>query len=68
MEHETFFTLLTDKAHWQFELFLIILFDVVIGFLLWPWIKKFIMHHKSDDERIAELERKVEKLSSPIKS
>jgi len=64
MEQETFFTLVTDLAHWQFELFLIVLFDVVIGLILWPWIKKFIIHHKSDDERIAELEKKVENLSN----
>lgn len=63
MEHETFFTLLTDAAHWQFEIFLIFLFDVLIGLLIWPWIKKFLIHHKSDDERIAELERRIDELS-----
>ncbi|MBX4181540.1 hypothetical protein KW807_01600 [Candidatus Parcubacteria bacterium] len=63
MEHETFLTLLQDKAHWEFELFLIFLFDVVIGLILWPSIKKFIIHHKTDDERIAELESKVKELS-----
>ena len=63
MEDETFFTLLKDPAHWQFEIFLIILFDLIIGILLWPYFKKFVLHHKSDDERIAELERKVDELS-----
>ena len=63
MENETFSTLLSDKAHWEFELFLIFLFDVLIGLLIWPWIKKFIIHHKSDDEKIAELERRVDELS-----
>jgi len=63
MEYETFWTLLSDKAHWEFELFLIFLFDVLIGLLIWPWVKKFIIHHKSDDERIAELERRVDELS-----
>ncbi|KKU50130.1 MAG: hypothetical protein UY47_C0004G0011 [Parcubacteria group bacterium GW2011_GWB1_49_7] len=63
METETFWTLFTDLAHWEFELFLILLFDVLVGLLLWPWIRKFILHHKSDDERIAELERKVEEIS-----
>jgi hypothetical protein len=62
MEHETFWTLLRDLPHWEFELFLIFIFDVVIGLLLWPWFKKFVTHHKSDDERIEELERKVSKL------
>lgn len=63
MEHETFLTLLTDKAHWEFEVFLIFLFDVLIGLLIWPWIRKFVIHHKSDDERIAELERRVDELT-----
>ena len=63
MEQETFWALLKDPAHWEFELFLIVLFDIVIGVLIWPWIKKFLTHHQSDDERIAELERKVKELS-----
>ena len=62
MEHETFLTLLEDPAHWQFELFLIFLFDVLIGLLLWPIIRKFLLHHKTDDERIAELERRLNDL------
>ena len=63
MEQETFFTLLRDPAHWQFELLLIFIFDVLIGVLIWPWFRKFIIHHKSDDERIDELERKIEELN-----
>ena len=63
MEHETFLTLLSDKAHWEFEIFLIFIFDVLIGLLIWPWIRKFVIHHKSDDERIEELERKLDDLS-----
>ena len=62
MEHETFWTLFTDLAHWQFELFLIVLFDVVIGAIIWPYIKKFITHHKSDDEKLSELEKRVQEL------
>ena len=63
MEQETFWTLFTDLAHWEFELFLILIFDVLLGLLLWPAVRKFILHHKSDDERIAELEKKVNELS-----
>ena len=62
MEHETFFTLLKDPAHWQFELFLIFLFDVLIGALIWPWIKKFSKHHKEDDDKLHELEKRIEVL------
>jgi len=44
MQHETFWTLFTDPAHWLFEIFLILLFDVLIGAILWPKIKKVIKH------------------------
>lgn len=66
METETFWTLLRDPAHWQFEVFLILVFDVLIGLLIWPQIKKFIKHHKSDDERIEDLEREVKELKSRL--
>ncbi|PIR98172.1 MAG: hypothetical protein COT89_00455 [Candidatus Colwellbacteria bacterium CG10_big_fil_rev_8_21_14_0_10_42_22] len=62
MENETFWTLATDLAHWEFELFLIILFDFVIGILLWPRLKKIFKHHKNDDDKILQLERKIEDL------
>lgn len=62
MEQETFWTLLHDAAHWEFELFLMFIFDVVIGVLIWPHLKKFMIHHKGDDDKIAALEKKVAKL------
>ncbi len=43
--HETFWTLLRDKAHWEFEIFLMILFDLIIGGLAWPFLKKHWAHH-----------------------
>lgn len=42
MEHETFFTLLTDAAHWQFEVFLILLVDGLLAGIIWPWLKRKI--------------------------
>lgn len=45
---ESFWSLLRDPAHWYFELFLMLLFDVLIGALLWPAIKRHI--HKDVDE------------------
>lgn len=76
MEHETFFTLLKDKAHWQFELFIIFIFDIVIGLILWPIIVYFvwpkIKHvcgcqvNKSDSEKIKALEDAVRKLGGDI--
>lgn len=66
METETFFDLLKNAAHWEFELFLMVVFDVVIGALLLPQAKKWITHHKSDDQRIAELELQVRELQREI--
>jgi len=52
---ETFWTLLHDKAHWEFELFLMALFDGVIGAgivgFMWPRIKKHWKHHLERDKR-----------------
>ena len=62
MEHETFFTLIKDLAHWEFELFLIFIFDVLIGLIIWPYIKRFLTHHDSDDERIDKLEEQMKEL------
>ena len=47
---ETFWTLLADKAHWEFELFLILLFDLIIGALVWPFVKKHWQHHMERDK------------------
>ena len=62
MERETFWTLLGDLPHWEFELFVIFVFDVLIGVILWPRIKKFAKHHKSDDEKLDDLEKRLETL------
>ena len=55
VEHETFWSLLCDPAHWCFELFLIAVFDGVIGLLLWPWVWRRLRHHESDDEKLEAL-------------
>jgi len=47
--HETFWSLLHDAAHWEFELFLMAVFDGVIGCLLWPFVRKHWQHHKRHD-------------------
>ncbi len=62
MEQETFFTLLKDSAHWEFELFLIFIFDVVIGVLIWPQIRNWFKHHKEDDDKLEDLEKRIKKL------
>ncbi len=48
--HETFWTLLRDPAHWEFEIFLMVIFDGVIGALLFPWIRKHWQHHVKRDQ------------------
>ena len=49
-EKETFWTLLHNKPHWEFEIFLMILFDVILGILIWPFIKKHWKHHLEHDK------------------
>jgi len=52
---ETFSTLVRDKAHWEFEMFLMALFDGVIGglitYFIWPKIKEHWAHHKARDKQ-----------------
>ena len=52
---ETFWTLLHDKAHWEFELFVggveMIIFDVLVGCIAWPFVKKHWRHHVDRDKR-----------------
>lgn len=50
LDTETFWTLLHDKAHWEFEIFLMVLFDGVIGALLWPTVRKHWKHHIDRDK------------------
>jgi hypothetical protein len=55
MPTETFWTLLRDSAHWQFEIFVNVVFDgVVMGLVrltLWPIIKRHWQHHIDRDKR-----------------
>jgi hypothetical protein len=62
MEHETFWTLIQDPAHWMFELFLMFVFDILIGILIWPKIKRWFQHHEEDDNKLSEFEHRIRKL------
>jgi len=66
MEPDTFWTLLHNAAHWEFELLLLVIFDGVIGIFLLPLFRKKILHHRSDDHRIALLEKQVKALQERI--
>ena len=60
-EHvETFWTLLGNAAHWEFELFLMVVFDGLVGALAWPFLKKHWRHHVAHDEAHPETESRVE--------
>ena len=48
---ETFWSLLHDAAHWEFELFLIFIFDIVLGAVIWPFLKKHWTHHVARDKK-----------------
>jgi len=48
---ETFLTLVKDLAHWELELFIMVIFDGLIGMLAWPFIKKHVQHHLDRDRR-----------------
>jgi len=49
--HDTFLTLLQDRAHWEFELFLMILFDGIVAGILWPFVRLHWRHHIDRDRR-----------------
>lgn len=66
MEQETFWTLLTNLPHWEFEIFLIVIFDILIGLVIWPRIMKFFKHHDEDDRKIEELENQLKKMADFI--
>lgn len=48
---ETFWELLTSWPHWALEMMLMVIFDGVVGVLVWPFIKKHWAHHKYRDAR-----------------
>jgi|GEM_PF-3098921 len=66
-DQETFWTLLTNLPHWEFELFLMFIFDVLIGVIIWPKIKSFSKHHKEDDDKLSELDKRLSALEKASK-
>ena len=50
-DHETFWSLLQDPAHWEFEILLIFVFDLILAGILWPFVRKHWKHHKDRDKR-----------------
>lgn len=62
MEHETFLSLVCDPNHWLFELMLMALFDGLVGMILWPCFRRFALHHRKDDNKVAVLEQQVKEM------
>ena len=56
IESETFRSLLCDRAHWEFELFLMLLFDGIVGCILYPFALKHWKHHVMHDRHDSEKE------------
>lgn len=54
MAAETFFELLRSPGHWLFELFLMAVFDGVVGFLIWPRVREHIHRDVKHAERHVE--------------
>ena len=66
-EHETFWTLIRDPAHWQFELFLMFLADFILGLLVVPWVRYRLLHHTSDDQKNPNLARRGSRVAGDIR-
>ena len=49
--HETFWTLLRDAAHWEFEIFLTILTEAATAGIGWLFVRKHWRHHIARDVR-----------------
>ena len=49
--NESFWTLLRSAAHWEFEFFLMIVFDGLILGALWPFLRKHYLHHIARDQQ-----------------
>lgn len=50
-EHaETFTELVTSAAHWELELFIMLVFDGLVLGLAWPFLKRHFQHHLIHDK------------------
>lgn len=70
-EHETFFSLLSDASHWEFEGFIQIVVDGLLIGTFWrlflrPKWQRWTSHHSSDDKKIEVLERDFSRSSASV--
>jgi hypothetical protein len=66
MEHETLWQLLCDPAHWELEIIIQIVFDGLIGLIVWPRLCKAVLHHRSDDEKLADLQTQIDAIKARL--
>jgi hypothetical protein len=48
---ETFIDLLKSAPHWEFEILLMVVFDLVLGAALLPFLRRHWSHHRERDKR-----------------
>lgn len=51
IESETFLSLLRDRAHWEFEIFVTFVVDGLVLGIFWPFLWKHWNHHRNRDAR-----------------
>lgn len=66
MPHETFWSLLKDPAHWEFEIFLMLMIDGLLGAVLLPRFRQWVNHHRSDDDQLADLQKQVKAIQDHL--
>jgi hypothetical protein len=66
-EPETLWSLLTDRNHWIMEIIIMMLFDGIGGLIVWPFFRKWLLHHEGDDRKILRLEQQVKELQDQMK-
>lgn len=60
---ETFWELFKSVGHWEFEIFLMVLFDFVFGYVFW---KKLIKPHIHRDIRHADHDHAVDEAHEEV--
>lgn len=58
---ETFSSLLINIPHWEFEILVSVIFASFEGLVVYPLWQRWRKHHRIDDAKIAELEKRLDK-------
>lgn len=63
---ETFLSLMSNAAHWEWELTATFVQDVLIGLLLWPGLKRRFNARLTREHRVLDLEHGVKHMRHPV--